>query len=260
MSNSSYNSCVVIKVGGSVITRKEGEVDVNNAQILAEEIAEYGRDMVIVHGGGSVIKRMLIRHKVQSDFLSSDQQVVIDNFQTVIRNLNEFILNSLKKVGLRCASVAPHNILTSYDGQIITFDATKITECLEEGIIPVLHSDILEDNVRQYYTCSSDHIASQLAKVLGPKMVLFLTDADGVYEDYPAEADQAKPRQVVDSSFLTCMRHNYKVGGSDMYGKVKHAIACSLCTKLCCILNGRVPRNLIDALKGRIQVGTRVTR
>lgn len=249
---------VIIKLGGSVITEREGSFDTENAHSLAREMIEYGRIALIVHGGGSFTKHMLLEHKIESDFFSPEQQVVVEQFREAIKSLNRLLLNVFENVGLECVSIASHTILISNDGEIVDCDLTKVRELLIDGINPVLFGNVLVDQARGYYACSSDQIASHLARILRPKAVFFLTDVDGVYEQYPPESDQIKPLPVVDGAFLNHMDHNYKVGVGDMYGKVEQAVACAPFTELCCILNGRVCGNLINVLHGRTRVGTEV--
>lgn len=255
----SCSDSIIIKLGGSVITHREGDFDTENAHSLAREIVEYGRNVVIVHGGGSYTKRVLLKHQVESDFLSSAQRVVIEQFREAMKGLNDLLLGVFESAGLECVSIASHTVLTSDDGEIVDCNLSKARELLMDGITPVLFGDVLVDRARGYYACSGDQIASHLARILRPKMVLFLTDVDGVYEHYPPESDQTKPLPTVDVTFLNHMHHNYEVGGRDMYGKIEQAIACTPFTELCCILNGRVRGNLVNVLQSRTRVGTKVT-
>ncbi len=253
-----YGDFAIIKLGGSVITRREGDFDIENTHSLAREILGYDRVAVVVHGGGSFTKRVLLKHQVESDFLCSAQQAVIEQFREAIESLNRLLLDVFESVGLECVSVAPHTILTSNDGRIVDCDLTKVRDLLVSGISPVLFGDVLIDQARGYYTCSSDQIASHLATILRPRTALFLTDVDGVYENHPPDSDQVKPIPIVDVTFLNHIHHNYKVGKRDMYGKIEQAIACAPFTEFCCILNGRVRGNLINTLQGRARVGTEV--
>jgi isopentenyl phosphate kinase len=250
----------LIKIGGSVITQREGGFDEKSSYSLAKQIldiVESGLSVVIVHGGGSFAKRVLVKHKVKSDFISPEQQVLIDQFRKAMERLNYLLLGIFESAGLRCVSIIPHTVLASNDGDIVECDSAKVRGLLVDGIIPVLYSDILTDRSGQYYTCSSDKIASYLTKLLRPKAALFLTDVDGVYEHYLPESDGVKPLAVADATFLAYMPHNYTVGQSDMYEKLAQAIACAPFTELCCILNGRVRGNIVNALQGK-QVGTRI--
>jgi isopentenyl phosphate kinase len=253
----SYGNFIIIKLGGSVITQREGGFDTENTYSLAREIAGYGQPAVIVHGGGSFAKRVLLEHKVKSDFISSEQQVLVEQFRETMERLNHLLLGVFESAGLRCVSIVPHTVLASNDGDIVECDSAKVRGLLADGIIPVLYSDILTDRSGQYYACSGDKIASYLTKALRPKAVLFLTDVDGVYEHYPPESEGVKPLAVADATFLAHMPHNYTVGQSDMYEKLAQAIACAPFTELCCILNGRVRGNIINALQG-LQVGTKI--
>lgn len=212
---------------------------------------------LIVHGGGSPAKSIVLENKHRSDYLSQADLEVVKLFRETIITLNNDVVRVFREAGIKCKSFTPHTIMTSRDGLITRGDTVEIERTLADGVVPILYCDVLVDEVRDYFTCSSDQIASYLARRLGPETVVFLTDADGVYEHYPPK-DQAKPLAVVGASYFSSLSHNYQVGKGDMHGKLEQAIACAPFTRLCCIINGRVRGNLMAVLRDKIHVGTRV--
>lgn len=248
----------IVKVGGSVVAPKDAGFDVNTVRSIAKELAEFGQPVVVIHGGGSFTKGVLLEHNVDSDFLTIKQQPIVEAFIESIDKLNALILASFSDVGLRCARVITRTIFTSNNGEIINSTIDKIEELITDGITPVLSGDVLVDEIRGYYTCSGDQITSRLAMAIKPKAVLFLTDVDGVYENYPSVSNKVRPLPTADAAFLKRMDQNYKVGTGDMTNKLAQAVACTPFTEFCYILNGRIPGNLIKTLLGQLQVGTRV--
>jgi isopentenyl phosphate kinase len=250
--------CAIVKLGGSVITLKQGGLDSANLNSVVAEMAEHSNRLVVVHGCGSFTRSLIIRHKLESDFLASEQRALVEELRRSARNLNRYVTTACEGAGLRCAPVIPHEIMRSSGGEVLDGDLALIGEHLERGITPVLHGDVLADDEQGYYACSSDRIVSHLAAALKPKAVIFVTDVDGVYERFPPESDEVQPLKAVDATILARMPHDYKVGYGDMHGKVVQAIACVPFTDFCCIVNGRVPGNLSAALESRILSGTRV--
>ncbi len=254
----SFDNSTIVKLGGSIITLQAGKFDIENTYSLAKELKKFGKPVIVIHGGGSFTKRVVLEHKIDTDFLSSRRQKhIIKQFRTSIKDLNDNLLSVFRDVGLQCTPIVSHTTLTSRNGEIIT-NAIDIMRHFGHNTIPVLYGDIIVDHVREYYACSSDQIASYFARAISPKSVFFLTDVDGIYEDYPPKSKATKPLPIVNTDTLTYMRHNYTVGYGDMHGKLVQAVACTPFTKQCRILNGRVPGNLLNALQDRNQLGTQV--
>jgi isopentenyl phosphate kinase len=246
----------IVKMGGSIVTSKGGILDANNILSLAREIVEYNHLLIIVHGGGTITKELLLEQKVESDFLSIEQRFIVERFRESISKLNDLILHLFREVGLQCFPVIPHKMFISDNGKIVSWDLTEIKDILARHSMPVLYGDILTDKSRGYYTCSSDQISSHLAKIMRPNLVLFLTDVDGVYEYYPPTSNTAGPLRYANTLTLSRIQSDYKVGSSDMHHKLEQALECAPFTKCCCICNGRVRGNLLNALREESCSGT----
>lgn len=248
----------IVRLGGSVITQKDGSFNCEAVRMIARELKSYAGNIVVIHGGGSFTRGVFRRHGIHSDFLSSDQQPVIDEFRRAMRTLNMLVLDILKGEGLDCRPVAPHKVFACQNGEVATHDAELVGQLFVGDSTPVLFTDILVDMDKGYYACSSEQLVSYLAEILRPKVVAFVTDVDGIYESYPPASEHVKPLQVVDAALLARLDQGYTVGGSDMCGKLRQALACVPFTAFCCIINGLVQGNLATALAGQILVGTRI--
>jgi len=252
--------CVIIKLGGSILSCKEGGLNIDIIRSFASELAKYRQKVLLVHGGGVFTKRVLIKHDVQSDFLTAEQINIVNEIRKSVVDLNTSLINILKELGLHCISVSPRSVVISRNGAIIGTKsiADVIKNILGNDEIPVLYGDVIDDNVKDYYFCGSDQIVSWLTENLRPKSVLFLTDVDGVYETYPPTSDMIKPLSILTMDLLERIKREYRVGYGEMYDKLKHAIKCASYADTCRIINGKVNGNLIGTLSGQIETGTRV--
>lgn len=244
-----------------MLTNKGGEFDKNNADSLAREIAQLtkkGMRFILVHGGGSFTKDTLLKHEVKSDFLSViEYEKIVANFRNSIKALNYHLTKSLREVGLEYTTLTANSIFTSYKGEILSCNILNFEKLLISGSI-LLHGDILRDWVCGYYVCSSDKIVSFLAKMLRPSSVLFLTDVDGIYEEFPPRSQDARPLRVADQTYLARIPINYQVGVGEIHGKLAQAVSCAFFTKDCYIVNGRIPGNLSKAITEDMFLGTKV--
>jgi isopentenyl phosphate kinase len=98
-----YPGCVIVKLGGSVITLRQGGLDSTNLNSLAAEMAESSNRFVVVHGCGSFTRSLIIRHRLESDFLSSEQQVLAEELRGAARNLNRHVVAVCEGAGQVCA-------------------------------------------------------------------------------------------------------------------------------------------------------------
>merc|ERR1711991_677387 len=99
------NEIIVIKYGGNVfIDRKIFDNFIKDLSVLNK----LGLQVVVVHGGGPRIKKELSKQNIESKFvrgLRVTDEKIINIVETVLIDFNEDIVNSLKKIGSRAASL-----------------------------------------------------------------------------------------------------------------------------------------------------------
>ena len=175
---------LILKIGGAVITDKSvGAVNkarMDEIERIAKIIAENLSDgLILVHGVGSfghphIIKYRLLERKDVNG-------VTVAHLSCVI--LNVIVCGFLHKFGLNPVPYHPMSTFKVVNGRLV-FDADTIKKFVEEGLIPVLHGDMVYNvTERKFEVLSGDRIAVELAKVLKPDALGFATDVEGVIVD-----------------------------------------------------------------------------
>jgi isopentenyl phosphate kinase len=226
--------------------------------VVAAELKKTTQPLVIVHGNGTFGKRILLEHRIRSDFLSPEQGQVVLDFNRQSERLNDLLLNVFNEVELKAAPMAlSSTMLRCENGNVSLADISPIQALVSAGVTPVIHGGIFNDVFRGFYACSGDKVMSELSKLLEPNVIIFLSDVDGVYEKYPPLFEIDSPVEIADWTFWQRMPHNYAVGIGEMHDKLEQALISAAFADRCYITNGRVPSNISLILSGK-DVGTKV--
>lgn len=248
----------LIKLGGSVVTRPSGKLDIDNVLEIGKRILEAKRSTIIVHGSGVKIKTTLQKVGLETDFLGKDKRDLASRLNSHLDRLNSEITRAFIGLEINAASIAGHQYLSSEDGRIITNTQFlgKVNKLLTENKVPVVSGGVIVDDPNGFYFPSTDEIVSCLAVEFRPKVVLFLTDVDGVYENYNDKTGGGNLLRTIRPSQLK-EDLSYRVGHPEIYDKVKQALICAKVAEVI-VLNGRNPENLSKAMGGQDYVGTRI--
>jgi acetylglutamate kinase len=257
---------VVIKLGGNAMTDP----------VLAERFAEdvvllrsVGVRLVVVHGGGPQIGRLLGRLGIESEFRDGLRVTDADTLDVarmvLVGKVNRDVVASVnahgplaiglsgEDAGLIVAS-ARHPEL-GFVGDVDAVNPGIIERLLAEDLVPVI-STIGSDADGQAYNINADTGTGAIAEALDADKVIFLTDVEGLREDPDdpetliAAIDPAALRARLDGGRLT--------GG--MIPKVAaclHALDGGVGSAH--ILDGRVPHVVLLELLTDQGVGTMVT-
>lgn len=150
----------ILKIGGSVITRKEGYEEINEDAIeeICSVIAEDHCNLILIHGAGS------FGHPHVKRFGLSDAISIAKIHNACVR-LNEFFCRKLIEYGIPAIGV--HPMSCSYE---------LIPKILEKGFVPVLHGDTSSE----FKVVSGDEVAVFLANAFNADRLGFATNVEGV--------------------------------------------------------------------------------
>jgi isopentenyl phosphate kinase len=138
--------------------------------------------------------------------------------------LQQYFIKQLVNAGIPAVSVSPSSLLRMYtqtkdsssplDGieQLSQF-SNQIQQHVENGLVPVLHGDVVLDDVQGTNVLSGDVIVEMLSSIFAVPIVYFVTDVSGVYTHAPSEQDE------ITANGLIC---DIKVGEEltfEMFGK-----------------------------------------
>jgi isopentenyl phosphate kinase len=179
-------SLVVVKLGGSVITRKSDQARIRAKVLrrLAEELCGAGAPpMVILHGAGSYGHPGAVRwHLAEAPPVAGDSHRVRGGaiVSAEVRKLHQAVLKELVDAGGRPVSVPPAGLAQNRAGALSSFDPEPFRRWLSAGFTPVSFGDVVLDERWGCSILSADTIAIELTRALHPGRVLFVSDVPGV--------------------------------------------------------------------------------
>lgn len=195
---------IVLKLGGSVITKKEqGKQEVNQGNLdrLAQEVAKAlsGGDfrLIIVHGAGPFGHVLAKEYGFDGDI---DIGKRIEGFSRIhhsMGKLNVYVVGALQKEGVNAIEFQPSagGVLSNKKLVILPLDAVK--KMIERGMVPVGYGDVLVDLETGVDILSGDHLVPYLAKELKADQIVIATDVPGIFNGDPKTDKSAKPVKVI---------------------------------------------------------------
>ena len=197
---------VIVKLGGSVITRKR-EVERARPKVLArlaEEVASVrDRRVVVLHGAGSfghpgARKFGLARAPLPTDpegYRVRGAAIVA----TEVLRLHLLVLRALLRAGCSPASIPISTHARNREGGLVAFDAAPFSDALARHLVPVSFGDVVPDEQWGASILSADTIAEQLVTPLHAERVVFVSDVPGLLEGPPGQR-RTVVRDLTDAS------------------------------------------------------------
>ncbi len=246
---------LVIKAGGSVITRK-GESPVFDraaASRLAASLAELREPFALVHGTGSFGKPPALRYGYLSGRVPPGGAPV-DAINTSLLRLHLAFLRELRSAGLVVGSVPGPEYFLLRGGRPVPADASAIEAPLASGLVPVVSSGIFPDGTGGGVVVSSDALAVGLCGLLRPRLAVFFTDAPGLLDAAGAVLPELD-EPGLEAFSRACPREPGDVSGG-MRGKAAELLEIVRGGGRALVLDGRRPEGLVSFLAGRSRPGT----
>jgi len=183
---------VVVKLGGSVITRKR-EVERLRPKLLARLAGEIAsttdRRLVLLHGAGSFghpgARRFGLARGPEEGAKAAQRARGAAIVSAEVRRLHLAVLRALVEAGGSPISVPMATHARNRAGELVALDATPIEDALERGFLPVSFGDVVPDDDWGSSILSADTIALALVPVLHPQRVIFVSDVAGILEGPP---------------------------------------------------------------------------
>jgi acetylglutamate kinase len=197
----------VVKVGGRLL-----EKPAIAAQAAADAVKP---PMVIVHGGGMQITRMLERMNVTSSFIEglrvTDEQTLDAVANALLGEVHTKFVAALRGTGLNAVGVfgviAAHRKTGPWGfvGANVTADATALNLLLAAGMTPVVATlgvgTTPDDSL---LNVNGDETAAAVAVAIKAGELVFLTDVEGVRDAGGVTMDRVNhPDELLGKSFVT---------------------------------------------------------
>lgn len=246
-------------------------VDTSLVSDFAEDIAEMrktGISVVVVHGGGPQISAALDKAGIEPEFVDGLRVTTLKALPVIRDVLLEEISKPLaaKIIENGSTAIALNGVTEDlfiaeisradlgYVGEVFAVRDGFLRELLHEEIVPVI-SSIAPDEEGNLVNVNADQAAASVAIALEAEELIFLTDVDGLYQDY---ADKSSLLQNAKVSDLESMLPNLEQG---MLPKISAAItAASTGVSLVRIINGSVSHAIKKLNINPDNFGTKIER
>ncbi|WP_277641042.1 acetylglutamate kinase [Wolinella succinogenes] len=260
-------STMVIKYGGAAqinpTLKEQFAIDIVLLYML-------GIKPVIVHGGGKKITDLLGKLGIESKFVEGHRITCIDSMKIVEMvlsgDINKEITSFLNHHGVKAVGISgkDSSLLRAepkdggrfgYTGEVKEVKAEIIYNLLEKGFVPVI-APVAEGEEAGHpgYNINADTAASEIAKAIKARKVIFLTDTQGVLDGEGC---------LMESLTLSEVEEN-KRSGVINGGMIPKVDACVECVKggveKAHIIDGRVEHSLLLELFTSEGIGTEILR
>ena len=250
-----------MKIGGSTL----GAHDTSLRDIA--DARRAGHSIVVVHGGGATISAWLERAGVEAKFVRGLRATSAEALDIVVATLaglvNKRLVAQLGALGAPAIGIsgADSMILQAqryddelgYVGKIHRVNPYPIEEFLRLGYLPVIAPIAVETDEGeqvQLLNTNADTAAGELAAALRARLLVFLTDVDGVFDGSRELIDELSVAEAQDA-----IDAGVAVGG--MIPKLEAAMTAAGASCDTRIINGTAPSALATALTDS-PIGTKI--
>ena len=246
---------IIIKYGGSAMKIPELKKSFVEDIVFMNLV---GIKIIIVHGGGHSINKMLKKLNIEPKFFNgfriTDEETMEIVEMVLAGKVNKGIVNDIQIQGVDAIGLCGKdgNLLETkkkivdgkdlgFVGEVINVNTNLLEGLIESTIIPIV-APIGKDSLGTTYNINADDVAVAISKALNAEKLIFLTDVSGVLRDIndnsslitEMKADQA----------LTYIKEGIITNG--MIPKVKSSIeAIRNDVKAVHIIDGRIEHSLL---------------
>ncbi len=259
-----FGKTMVIKYGGSAMIDERIKEKVITDLTLMKYV---GINPIVVHGGGPQITEFLEKLSLPAKFREGMRVTDAETMKVVkmvlLGVINKDLVSRLNQHG--CLAIG----ISGEDGKFIQvrplpnmglvgepeeIKGEVLRGLIEEGYLPVIAS-IGVDKKGEAYNINADLVASEIAISVGADKLIFLTDVDGIYEDFPENKRIISEMSVSEAHQLL----EEKKVSEGMIPKLKGAIkAIERGVQRVHFLNGTAEHSLLLELFTEKGVGTMI--
>lgn len=261
----STGKAVVVKYGGAAMTDESLRTDVMNDIVLLKLI---GLNPIIVHGGGNDIStysaRLGLPVEFKEGFRVTPPEVMDIVKMVLIGKVNQELVAELNQHGhlavglsgadgciIKAKQRAPE---MGQVGVVEQVDTTLLIDLVAADYIPVIASVAIGADGNSY-NVNADAAAGAIAAAIGAHKVIFLTDVDGLYQDFGDKSSLISKMHMSDARALLAGEHLSK----GMIPKIQACVeALSAGVARAHILNGTLSHSLLLEIFTDEGVGTMI--
>ena len=254
---------VVIKYGGSAMVDEQLRADVMADIVLLKIV---GVNPVIVHGGGKAITEAMEHMQLPVEF-KDGQRVTTPEAMDLVRTVlmgkvNQELVEALNEHGNFAVGVsgADAGVIVAEQaspdlgrvGHITRINRPLLDDLVNADYIPVVASVALGED-GGFYNVNADMVAGHIAAAIGAHKVVFLTDVDGLYENFENKDSLISNLTLFEAQYMV----ENNIVSTGMIPKLKSCIhALDAGVFRAHIINGVTPHSLLLELLTSTGVGT----
>ncbi|MDN0056568.1 acetylglutamate kinase [Collinsella ihumii] len=254
---------VVIKYGGAAMVDSELRADVMSDIVLLKII---GMKPVIVHGGGKDINEALSHYDIPVEF-KHGQRVTDDATMEIVREVlggkvNQELVAAINVHGNLAVGVSGADagtiVARELDpelgrvGKIVRVNADYLESIMDNEYIPVV-ATVAQGEDGGFFNINADVAAGHIAAAVHAHKVIFLTDVDGLYEDF-SDKDSLISNLTLEETEQMLARGEVDKGMIPKLESCIHALKAGVFRSH--IINGTAPHSLLLELLTDAGVGT----
>lgn len=251
---------VIIKIGSSIISHSDGDVNTFFLSSLSEVVYELKKNIknvVIVSSGAVACGFKVIGFKTRpKDIIDKQACAAVGQARLILRYEEVF-----EKYGLKVAQV----LITKDDlsNRRRYLNARySIRRLLEFGVVPIINENdsVVVEELKYYENFGdNDNLSALVAGLLSGDLLLILSDVDGLYTKNPLTNQDAvliKEVNYLDDAMLSLGGDS--VSGLGTGGMKSKLVAAKKALDAGCmvgIINGKEPENILKFINGQ-EIGT----
>jgi len=186
-------SLVFLKLGGSLITDKSqpytarlDKLDDLSAQIAAASQENADLRLILGHGSGSFGHTPASQFDTRRGVSGPEAWRGFAEVWYQASRLNRLVIEALHRAGLPALAFSPAASVIARDGKVSSWDCAALRSALENGLLPVIHGDVVFDQIRGGTILSTEDLFAYLAQEFQPERILLAGQERGVWADFPS--------------------------------------------------------------------------
>ena len=254
---------VVIKYGGAAMENAALQNAVMSDIVL---LKLFGVNPIIVHGGGKAINRAMAAQHLEVQFANGRRVTTPETMEVVrqvlVGKVNEDLVAAINAHGNLAVGVSGSDAGTIVAerldpelgrvGKISRINADYLESLMDSEYIPVV-ATVAQGEDGGFYNINADVAAGHIAAAVHAHKVIFLTDVDGLYEDFE-DKDSLISNLTLEETEAMLSAGEVDRGMIPKLESCVHALRAGVFRSH--IINGTTPHSLLLELLTDAGVGT----
>ena len=188
-----HDHLICLKIGGSVITDKSTLNTANNESIqeFAKNLAKVLNDkpdidLLLGNGVGSFGHHTAHKYHLSEGASTPEQFYGAAITHNTVRQINLLLAKALTDKKLPVFSMSPGDMFYANDKKITEVNLNTLSSLLKNGLIPLLHGDVITDSARGVTVFSTETslfwCAKNLREMYKKITVITIVNTDGVLD------------------------------------------------------------------------------